>query len=105
MVITNFKDIKISAMAAAVSNNWTALSEISDEDESVIKKFSKKQVLKVVIMQGLDKLLLIFVMLLQKQFLKRRRLTQMKLGYWFSLLKQLIMAFLLLLVFFKIDWD
>ena len=42
MVITNFKDIKISAMAAAVSNNWTALSEISDEDESVIKKFSKK---------------------------------------------------------------
>ena len=42
MVITNFKDIKISAMAAAVSNNWTALSEISDEDESLIKKFTKK---------------------------------------------------------------
>lgn len=42
MIVSNFNDIKISAMAAAVSNDWTALSEISDEDEAVIKKFTKK---------------------------------------------------------------
>ena len=42
MVISEFNNIKIAAMAAAVSNNWTALTEISDEDPSVIKKFTKK---------------------------------------------------------------
>ena len=42
MVISEFNNIKIAAIAAAVSNNWTALTEISDEDPSVIKKFTKK---------------------------------------------------------------
>lgn len=42
MVISEFNNIKIAAMVAAVSNNWTALTEISDEDPDVIKKFTKK---------------------------------------------------------------
>ena len=42
MVISEFNNIKIAAMVAAVSNNWTALPEISDEDPDVIKKFTKK---------------------------------------------------------------
>jgi len=42
MVISDIKDIKISAIAAAVSNNWTSLIDTSDEDPSVIKKFIKK---------------------------------------------------------------
>lgn len=42
MVISEFNNIKIAAMVAAVSNNWTALTEISDEDPDVIKKFIKK---------------------------------------------------------------
>lgn len=42
MIISKFHDVKILAIAAAVSNNWTKLEEISDEDSSVLKKFTKK---------------------------------------------------------------
>lgn len=42
MVINKIEKVKIVAMAAAVSNNWTALTEISDDDPSIIKKFTKK---------------------------------------------------------------
>lgn len=42
MIISEFKNIKIAAIAAAVSNNWTSLQEISDEDEKTLKKFSKQ---------------------------------------------------------------
>lgn len=42
MIISDFGNIKISAIAAAVSNNWTSLLDISDEDPAVIKKFTKK---------------------------------------------------------------
>lgn len=42
MTISDFSNIKISAIAAAVSNNWTSLLDISDEDPSVIEKFKKK---------------------------------------------------------------
>ena len=42
MIISEFENIKISAIAAAVSNDWTSLIDSSDEDPSVIKKFIKK---------------------------------------------------------------
>lgn len=42
MIVSEFNGIKISSIAAAVSNNWTPLTEISDEDPSVLKKFTKK---------------------------------------------------------------
>lgn len=41
MILTSFDDLKISAIAAAVSNNWTAIGDISEEDPSVLKKFTK----------------------------------------------------------------
>ena len=41
MVATKIEEIKISAMAAAVSNTWTALTDM-EEDPGVIAKFSKK---------------------------------------------------------------
>lgn len=42
MIISNVEGIKIAAVAAAVSNNWTSLYDISDEDPAVIKKFIKQ---------------------------------------------------------------
>lgn len=42
MITSEFKGIKISAIAAAVSNDWTSLTEISDEDPAIIRKFTKK---------------------------------------------------------------
>lgn len=42
LMITELNDIKIIGVAAAVSNNWTSLLDCSSEDESVIKKFTKK---------------------------------------------------------------
>ena len=42
MIISKFDGIRIAGIAAAVSNNWTPLSEVSDEDISVIKKFTRK---------------------------------------------------------------
>ena len=42
MVITEIKNIKIAAIASAVSNDWTPLTEVSNEDPAVIKKFIKK---------------------------------------------------------------
>lgn len=42
MIKNIYEGIKINKIAAAVSNNWTSLLEISDEDPSIIKKFTKK---------------------------------------------------------------
>lgn len=42
MIINLFDGIKINKIAAAVSSNWTAISDVCDEDPSVIKKFTKK---------------------------------------------------------------
>lgn len=43
MVSTKIEEIKISAIAAAVSNTWTALTDVAEkEDPAVIAKFSKK---------------------------------------------------------------
>lgn len=41
MRVSSFTDVKISAVAAAVSNDWTAIADISDEDPAVLKKFTK----------------------------------------------------------------
>lgn len=40
MIVTTFDNIKISAIAAAVSNNWTAITDVSGEDPAVLKKFT-----------------------------------------------------------------
>lgn len=40
MIVTIFDDLKISAIAAAVSNNWTAITDVSDEAPAVLKKFT-----------------------------------------------------------------
>lgn len=42
MIISEFENIKISAISAAVSNDWSSLLDFSDEDPTVIKKFIKK---------------------------------------------------------------
>ena len=42
MLLSENQNIKIKGIAAAVSNNWTSLLDISDEDPNVIKKFTKK---------------------------------------------------------------
>lgn len=42
MVTTQWNDVKIIGIAAAVSNDWKSLEEISNEDPAVIKKFIKK---------------------------------------------------------------
>lgn len=38
---SELKDIKIIGMAAAVSNNWDSVREVSDEGETIINKFIK----------------------------------------------------------------
>ena len=70
MIISEFENIKISAISAAVSNDWSSLLDFSDEDPTVI-------------MQVLNRQLLIFAMQLQKKSLKKSILTKKRLEYWF----------------------
>lgn len=42
MIVSRFENIKISAIAAAVSNTWSSLKDLGIEDNDVIKKFTKK---------------------------------------------------------------
>ena len=41
-MISEFQNLKIVGMAAAVSSKWDSLLEISDEDEAIVRKFIKK---------------------------------------------------------------
>lgn len=41
-MVNKYNNIKIIGMSAAVSNDWTSLLDCSDEDPSVIKKFTRK---------------------------------------------------------------
>lgn len=41
-MLSTVKNIRIGGIAAAVSNNWTSLLDCSDEDASIVKKFTRK---------------------------------------------------------------
>lgn len=41
MVVTQLQNIRISAIAAAVSNDWKSIEELSDDNPSMLKKFTK----------------------------------------------------------------
>lgn len=41
-MLTKINNVRVKAMAAAVSNNWESLKDISQENEKVINKFIKK---------------------------------------------------------------
>ena len=40
-MFSQLKDMKVIGMAAAVSNKWVSIQEVSDEPEAVLKKFTK----------------------------------------------------------------
>lgn len=42
LMVSHINNIRILGLSAAVSNNWTSLLDVSDEDPNVIRKFTKK---------------------------------------------------------------
>ena len=79
MVATKIEEIKISAMAAAVSNAWTALTDM-EEDPGVIAKFSKKTGVKGRYDANLNQTTADFCFAAAKAILKEKKISPNEIG-------------------------
>lgn len=81
MVSTKIEEIKISAMAAAVSNTWTALTDMeTQEDPEVIAKFSKKTGVKGRYDANLNQTTADFCFAAAKAILKEKKISPDEIG-------------------------
>ncbi len=81
MVLTKIEEVKISAMAAAVSNTWTALTDMeTQEDPEVIAKFSKKTGVKGRYDANLNQTTADFCFAAAKAILKEKKISPDEIG-------------------------
>ena len=81
MVLTKIEEVKISAMAAAVSNTWTALTDMeTQEGPEVIAKFSKKTGVKGRYDANLNQTTADFCFAAAKAILKEKKISPDEIG-------------------------
>lgn len=80
LMISEIKNIKIEGIAAAVSNNWTALIDCADEDENLIKKFTKKTGVKGRYNAGLKQTTADFCYAAGKEIIKQKNVDPKEIG-------------------------